>query len=247
MNAQAHNIAICFTDGASRGNPGKGGWGAIVLFKGQVKEFGGRAEETTNNRMELQALLGALRNLKTMGASEAIIATDSVYVARGADSWLPAWKAKGWKTKLGEAVANSDQWQEIYDLLQEIRVKFVTVSGHVGTPGNERCDEIATSFADETPVALYDGEAQKYPIKISDQEGIPHILFDKAAQSRKKKSSKHSSAKAYSYVSCIDGKVKTHKTWAECEARVKGVKGTKFKKAVSAEDERRLIAEWSKK
>jgi ribonuclease HI len=241
------SAAICFTDGASRGNPGRGGWGAIVSYSGRVQEFGGFAPQTTNNRMELQALIGALRAVKKSDTYSAIIATDSSYVAKGATSWLAGWKEKHWRTKTGEQVANSDQWNEVSDMLVDISAKFVMVSGHVGTPGNERCDEIATKFADGEKIDLYDGPAADYPIAIVTEDGKPNVAFDAAAHKAKKKSSKHSNAKAYSYVSMVDGKIETHATWAECEKRVKGVRGTKYRKAISKIDEELLIAEWRKK
>jgi ribonuclease HI len=226
------NLLTIFTDGSSRGNPGAGGWGAIIIYDDGVKkvvEIGGREKKTTNNRMEMEAVI---RSLKTF-SGDATIYIDSSYVLNGITKWIFSWQRNDWKTKTGEVVLNKDLWEELSDLTSNRKIKWNLIPGHSGVPGNERCDEIATSFADELPTKLYNGRLENYPIKnILDF----NIIEDNDSSHKIKKSS----AKAYSYVSSVNNVIKIHKTWAECEARVRGVKA-RFKKALSKDDEEAII------
>src|SRR5262249_60508466 len=139
---------VVFADGAAKGNPGPGGWGAIVVTpEGRVTELGGGTRHTTNNRMELTAAIEALRHL---GPSVGPVAvhTDSSYVLRGIREWIHAWRRRGWRTAEGHDVQNRDLWERLAEA--ERRAGTVTwhfVPGHGGIPGNERVDEIATAFA----------------------------------------------------------------------------------------------------
>jgi len=227
--------AIIFTDGSSRGNPGPGGWGAVVVEGDSVKEYGGREVHTTNNRMELTAVVEALSHTDT---DEAVVHTDSSYLISGITSWIVSWKKNNWQTKTKEDVSNRDLWEALDTLVSEKKVSFVKVDGHAGIPGNERCDVIATSYADEAPVVLYDGSLSSYTVDITETKSLN--LGDK-----KKKSSKNSSP-AYSYVSMVGGVIEAHRSWEECKARVHGVSGTRFKKSQSAEDEKNIISEFKK-
>jgi ribonuclease HI len=223
-----------FTDGSSRGNPGPGGWGAIVRTNEEVKELGGREDHTTNNRMELSAAINALVYVDENDIDgDIILQTDSKYVINGITSWVRGWQANGWKTAAKKDVENRDLWEALAFASKGLSIEWRYVQGHAGHPGNERCDEIATSFADKAEASLYHGPRAKYPIDLDAEPAV------KAAS--KKKSSK---SPAYSYLSLVDGLLQTHKTWAECEARVKGVKGARFKKSTSAEDEQAIIKEW---
>ncbi|MBI1301474.1 MAG: ribonuclease HI [Alphaproteobacteria bacterium] len=130
-----------YTDGACSGNPGPGGWGVLLKSGGHIKELFGGEEETTNNRMEMQAVIEALKALKK--PSEVKLYTDSKYVLQGITEWLPGWKTKNWKTAAKKPVKNQDLWQEIDSLVQKHIVEFVWVKGHDGNPGNERADELA--------------------------------------------------------------------------------------------------------
>ncbi|MEM6713272.1 MAG: ribonuclease HI [Pseudomonadota bacterium] len=130
-----------WTDGACSGNPGPGGWGAILTFKGHEKELKGGAEETTNNRMELQAAIEALNALSRPSTVE--LHTDSVYVKDGITQWLPGWKARGWKTAAKKPVKNRDLWEALDAALQRHSVSWHWVKGHAGNPMNERADELA--------------------------------------------------------------------------------------------------------
>jgi len=132
---------IIYTDGACSGNPGPGGWGAILHWKGMEKEIFGGAEDTTNNRMELQAVIEALRHLK----KHCVITlyTDSKYVLQGATEWLENWKERGWKTAAKKPVENKDLWQQLDAQLRRHTIEFRWVKGHSGDVMNERADKLA--------------------------------------------------------------------------------------------------------
>lgn len=139
-----------FTDGACRGNPGPGGWAYILRHpaSGTEKEASGGAPLTTNNQMELQAVIAGLKALKSR--SEVEVVTDSVYVAKGCAEWLPGWKSNGWRRREGKQwkpVKNVELWQELDELLTQHRVRFTHIRGHAGHPENERCDELAVAAA----------------------------------------------------------------------------------------------------
>ncbi|MDE2164960.1 MAG: ribonuclease HI [Alphaproteobacteria bacterium] len=130
-----------FTDGACSGNPGPGGWGALLRYGGHEKELSGFEATTTNNRMELMAAIAALEQL-TRGVS-AIIHTDSRYLHDGITQWLPQWKARRWKTADKKPVKNADLWRRLEVALERHRVTWRWVRGHAGHPENERADALA--------------------------------------------------------------------------------------------------------
>ena len=139
-----------FTDGACHGNPGPGGWAYILRHDstGRSKPDSGSDPATTNNRMELQAVIHGLGALKRRCRVKLV--TDSEYVAKGCREWLPGWKANGWKRREGKALKplkNEDLWRTLDALLQKHDVRFTTVRGHQGHPENERCDELAVEAA----------------------------------------------------------------------------------------------------
>ena len=136
----AINIEI-YTDGACSGNPGPGGWGAILRSGSHEREIYGGEGDTTNNRMEMMAVIEALKSLKKR--SDVTIYTDSKYVLQGASEWLAGWKAKNWKTASKKVVKNKDLWQQIDKLLSAHEVKFIWIKGHSGHPENDRADELA--------------------------------------------------------------------------------------------------------
>jgi ribonuclease HI len=261
---------IIFTDGASKGNPGPGGWGAIIAHiniqtnvdegstdMSQVFELGGGERNTTNNRMEMMAVIDALtyvfKNFKIKD-QKIILYLDSSYVLKGATKWVRGWQESGWITKGKSEVLNKDLWEKVALLMaqkESDNIEWKLLSGHVGIAGNERADEIATGFAAVSVGAsagassgsapkLFSGPFSEYKIDILN---ISHDFAKKAA---KKKSSSRSSAKAYSYISMVKGIIKTHATWAECEARVKGVSGSRFKKATSPEEEKEIIEDFKR-
>ena len=141
-----------YTDGACSGNPGPGGWGAILMYQEQKKELSGFEPETTNNRMELRAVIEAVRALKVSCVIK--IHTDSAYVCNAFhQNWLNNWKANGWKTASKRDVENQDLWRELLDVLHIHTFEFVKVKGHSDNPFNNRCDELARFAIKQTLAA----------------------------------------------------------------------------------------------
>jgi len=135
-----------FTDGACRGNPGPGGWGALLRYGGREKELCGGEAQTTNNRMELMAAIRALESLKRSCSVE--LTTDSSYVRNGIMEWLPNWKKRGWKTAAKKPVKNADLWQRLDRAAQAHRISWHWVKGHSGHPENEHADMLANRGID---------------------------------------------------------------------------------------------------
>ncbi len=136
-----------FTDGACRGNPGPGGWGVLLRFRGQEKELYGYEPDTTNNRMELTA---AIRGLEALNRPcQVKLSTDSQYLQKGVEEWMPQWKRRGWRTANKKPVQNRDLWEHLDSLLQKHDVEFHWVRGHAGHPENERADALANRAIDE--------------------------------------------------------------------------------------------------
>ncbi|RLA03612.1 MAG: ribonuclease HI [Gammaproteobacteria bacterium] len=136
-----------FTDGACRGNPGPGGWGAILRSGEHYKELRGGMLETTNNRMEMTAVIEALKSIKE--PAELLITTDSKYVIQGIEEWLVQWKKRGWRTASKKPVKNVDLWQELDQLVGLHNVRWQWVKGHAGHEENERADALANLGVDE--------------------------------------------------------------------------------------------------
>ncbi|HEX6320863.1 MAG TPA: ribonuclease HI [Burkholderiales bacterium] len=130
-----------FSDGACRGNPGPGGWGALLRARGVEKELWGGEAATTNNRMELTAVIRALEALKR--PSRVRLFTDSQYVQKGISEWIHSWKRRGWRTADKKAVKNADLWRELDELAQKHKIEWHWVKGHAGHPENERADRLA--------------------------------------------------------------------------------------------------------
>ncbi len=137
----ADDIVEIFTDGACRGNPGPGGWGVVLRYKGVEKELSGGEAETTNNRMEMMAAIAALEALKR--PARVRLHTDSTYLKDGITKWIHAWKARGWKTAGKKPVKNRDLWQRLEAAIGPHEVTWFWVKGHAGHPENERADELA--------------------------------------------------------------------------------------------------------
>ncbi|MBC87609.1 MAG: ribonuclease HI [Bdellovibrionaceae bacterium] len=239
-NAEAFKHWLIFTDGACSGNPGPGGYGTVIVDpSGHVKELGGKRSNTTNNQMELQAVIEGLKEIQgTPG--DLWILTDSTYVIHGITKWIWGWKRKGWTTADGKPVNNQPEWKELDRLVANRKglgaLDWKYVRGHSGTPGNERCDGIAVDFTKGKWVDLYDGPLLNYGYAIHD---LPEDMSVPEMKSRNEKKKS-----AYSYLSYAGGELKRHKTWKECEAQVKGRSGAKFKKATSATDEKSIVESW---
>ena len=138
---------VIHTDGACRGNPGPGGWGAVLEHQSRERELYGYEPETTNNRMELMAIIQALEALKRPCRVRAI--TDSQYVMKGVTEWMAGWKKRGWRTASRKPVANRDLWERLDAAIQRHDIEWQWVRGHTGQAGNERADELANRGIDE--------------------------------------------------------------------------------------------------
>ncbi|HQE84480.1 MAG TPA: ribonuclease HI [Candidatus Hydrogenedentes bacterium] len=139
MKGTKNDVVTVYTDGGCEPNPGRGGWGVVLVYKGKVKELSGHEDVTTNNRMELTAAVKALEALRR--PCHVALHTDSQYLQKGITDWMRRWKRNGWRTR-GGAVKNQDLWQRIDDLTNIHDVKWHWVRGHAGDPFNERCDAL---------------------------------------------------------------------------------------------------------
>lgn len=212
---------IAYTDGSCLGNPGPGGWGVHAeLPDGRVLELGGGETDTTNNRMELRAAIEALR--LTADSPAVTIITDSAYVQRGVTRWLKLWAANGWRTARGQPVENQPLWRELAARLDD-RVTWQWTRAHVGTAGNERADQIARSFA-QAIRPLRQPRRTREPLRPDAALRTP--------------------SPGVAYLSLVDGILARHATWADCQARVNGVRGARFKKIRNADEERATIDGW---
>ncbi|MEK7233018.1 MAG: ribonuclease HI [Elusimicrobiota bacterium] len=228
-----------FTDGACSGNPGPGGWGAIIVLPGGlVVELAGREEPTTNNRMELGGVIASLNAVRAR-PGVALVHSDSTYVIEGITKWIRGWKRRGWTTSAGEPVKNEDLWR-LLEAAVAARgrggVEWRWVKGHSRHDANERCDEIAVAFAKRLPIELYDGPLLDYPygsLLPSEAKALP-------ARPRGRKAV---DTRPISYLSYLDGKLELHATWAQCEARVKG-RPAKFKKIRSQDEAAAARKSW---
>lgn len=147
MNQKKENIVEIYTDGACRGNPGPGGWGALLRYKGNEKTLHGGEKNTTNNRMELMAAIMALESLTRPCVVH--LTTDSQYVMKGITEWMVNWKKRGWKTASRQPVKNVDLWQRLDKALAPHEVEWFWIRGHTGHPENERADQLANRGIDE--------------------------------------------------------------------------------------------------
>jgi len=171
---------IIYTDGSSKGNPGPGGWGAIIFASTQkvggptesvghgekVKEIGGREEMTTNNKMEMMAAIEALKYVsRNFVDTEGIeVHSDSTYLINGITIWIKNWQKNNWRTKDKREVLNKDLWEELLVETEKRKVEWKKVLGHSGHEFNERCDEIAQGFADGENIKLYNGSEDGYKL-----------------------------------------------------------------------------------
>lgn len=232
---ESENKVIIYTDGASSGNPGPGGWGAVMLREGKVSELGGGEEKTTNNRMEMKAALNALK--QTEIGDNIFLYTDSQYLINGITKWVFGWMKNDWKTQGKGDVLNKDIWQDMYEVVKDRKIEWVAVRGHAGVKLNNRVDEIAVAFSKNENTYLFFGDASDYKFEVK-----PPTAEEMAAGSNNDRKGK----KAYSYLSMVNGEIRKHKTWAETEERVKGVAGAKFRKSLSPEEELEIIEGWKK-
>lgn len=219
-----------YTDGAARNNPGKAGWGAVIvdLNRKIVTELGGSSPHATNNKMELTGALEALlfisQDKKYTGQKIALY-TDSSYVIRGMKQWVNTWQKNGWQTSQKKGVENVQLWQELVKLSLNKDIEWLYVPGHSGVPLNERTDVIATQYADGIFEHLFVGDVNDYPYDVS----VSKIV--------KRTNSKSKTSKTGYYIVVKNGVLSRYETWTECERQVKGNKGVHFKKVVNQEEE----------
>lgn len=229
---------IVFADGACKGNPGKGAWAFVLadIKNNLVIEKGAVALHTTNNKMEMSALLMALEEinkLKLTASERVLFCLDSNYVIQGASKWIHGWKKNNWKKSNGESVLNLELWQNIDEVIASIpsKLDWQHVHGHSGTPGNERVDEIASALAEESSINLYTGSLDSYPLNIFDVED---------RQNKSKKITPY-------YISLVNGLLQKHSEWSSCQQRVKGISGARFKKITMAGEEEKILSGWGYK
>jgi len=243
MNEVKKKILI-FTDGASSGNPGPGGWGAVLSFDDQIVELGGGEDITTNNRMELGAVVGAFEFINAYGLStndySVVVYSDSTYVVNGITKWIYGWLKNNWISTQKKSVVNRDLWESLKEKTDSYEIKWNVLPGHSGVPGNERADKIAVAFRDSDDPGLFQGQESDYNIDIS------NVSYDEALKKAKDSKKKRSGAKAYSYLSLVNGTLRRHYNWADCEKLVKGKSGVRFKKSLDAQDELEIIRSWGK-
>ena len=224
---------IAYTDGACLGNPGPGGWGVRILYaNGTVRELGGRAAATTNNRMELQAAIEALQVMHAH--SQVVVLTDSRYVIDGLTKWLPAWRRRGWVTVTNTPVKNRDLWMTL-ESLSHSGVRWQHVYGHRGDPNNERVDTIARACAVGTCPPLFCGQngAPDDPVIVPAVPPLPsRSVSETPARSH---APARAPGRAY-YVSIVHGTVAIDMDWPACAARVRGVSGAQYRKVRTPEE-----------
>lgn len=226
---------VLYTDGACSGNPGPGGW-AFVLFDGREKviERAHSVDQTTNNRMEMMALLEGLREIHaqmaaTSEAYSVVIYIDSSYVVNGCTKWISAWRRREWKTMDGKDVLNRDLWEVLDSVCRTLpsKTRWNIVPGHSGIPGNEKCDELAVRVQKERSshdrsflLSQYEFDLTKHPDLSRFRKQDPF------------------------YMSYVNGILEKHATWSQCEARVKARPGAKFKKVKNLHEEEETLKAW---
>lgn len=221
-----------FTDGACTQNPGTGGYGLILLTPdNEVFEFGGREENTTNNRMELWAVLRGFQEVYRLAevaqrGRELRIVSDSKYVLEGLERHLARWSRQGWKLSTGDDVKNRDLWERLLNgktKLSELGFlfRFELVKGHSGHEANERADQIAVAFCKSDPVTLFRGGVADYPVSLKASHPFEPV-----------------------YLSWVDGVLGRHATWAECQKAVEGKSGARYKKVKNRLEEQETLRTW---
>lgn len=271
MPGESSKEILVFCDGSSKGNPGPGGWGSLIASPAWVRELGGLSWNTTNNQMELTSAIEALRYLSASDFSEFFpgdaqtnkinleIFTDSKYLIQGATAWGFGWEKNGWLTKDGTPVLNQGYWQELFEILKRLKrnpkltIFWNHVPGHAGVEGNERVDTIAQGFAVNDDVELFLGEMKQYEGAHGISFGVllkaKELALLKKAEAKDKGKAGTASAAATEpgyprYLSLARGELKNHLSWPECQNRVAGVSGAKFKKVKNLAEELTVKKSW---
>ena len=232
--------ACLYTDGACSGNPGPGGWGFVfVNFENKkIFEGGGGESSTTNNRMEMTAVVEGLKEAIAQKFDSILVLADSTYVIRGYTQWRFGWKKRNWVTAEGQPVSNRDLWEELDRVGQKLKIEWQYVRGHRGTPGNERVDRIAVAFSRGEEIYLHDrADFSNYIFdvtEIPEGEPLPEMKSPLAPGQKK----------AVFYVSYVNGNLTRHQDWASCERTVKGQPKALYKKVSSEEELKEVLKKW---
>lgn len=224
------------TDGACSGNPGPGGWAALIIGPSVYEEIGDHERHTTNNRMELRAALEALRHVPPNVPVR--IVTDSQYLIKGMTEWLAGWKRRGWRTAKGKPVENQSLWQELEPLAGD-RVTWEHVRGHTGHPENERANTLAQAYA----LGKQPPRQPPDPIVHQPRETPPPVV-PKSPNNQPLNLDGISRPSGKTYLSLVNGQLARHTTWEECSARTNGVSGAKPKKCKSLDEEIAVVKGW---
>lgn len=237
---------VIYSDGACSGNPGPGGWGSIVMNSHHVTELGGYEPHTTNNRMEILAALRALElvSKQNLEPDRIEIFTDSSYLINAITKWVYGWVKNSWVTAQGEPVKNADLFKKLLSItksLKAIKIEWTYVPGHKGIVGNERVDEIAVTFSQNTTMGqpLFDGPFESY--------WYPEIFDFKAESQARDSSSKVTtpkSAKAIGYLAWVNSQLYCFKTWDECARVTQGHSSARYKKFASKTQAIEILKEW---
>lgn len=253
MKPISDTTIIIYTDGSSLGNPGPGGFGCVIVFQenDKVVELGGHAKSTTNNKMELTAIMKSLEYLKHHHVSQdahIVIHTDSSYAINGITKWVFGWQKNNWITSSKSPVLNSELWKELVPLKNHFKkLSFEHVRGHSGIWGNERCDMIATSFAGNKSIDLFSGKLSGYDERVLLKQKTTNLsgpsTISVSQKTKEKGKYGKGSGKAYSYVAQVNGKVYSFEDWESCKSAVYG-RSAKYKKVFSKAEEDILRKEW---
>jgi ribonuclease HI len=225
-----------YTDGSCEGNPGRGGWAAIISQDGVMREIGGCEDYTTNNRMELTAVIEGLKQTPPGTALE--LYSDSQYVLRGIQKWLANWKRRGWRTAAGKPVENQDLWQEL-DRVAGPQVSWHWVRGHVGDPMNERANTLAMQYCHHAVKSSAKShstvtKSPATPTKVTDPS-MPTITLGQPMLTP---------GHYPVYLSLVHEVLHRDRTWEQCSARVLGVAGARYHKVRSPAEEREVLIGW---
>lgn len=228
-----------YSDGACSGNPGPGGWGYVLVDANEnsVNEGGGFQPGTTNNRMEMTAVIEGFKQAQRQKIKNLLVLSDSTYVIRGFTQWRFGWKKRNWTNQEGEPVSNQDLWQEMDRVSIGLKLEWKYVRGHQGTPGNERVDRIAVAFSKKEFITLYrDQNPASYlfdVFSIPEGEPLPEMKGNKPAANKN----------AF-YVSYINGILTRHTDWPSCERSVKGQSKALYKKVNSEQELSEILKKW---
>ena len=240
-----HPIVV-FTDGAAKRNPGPGGWGVVIVTPdGHVTELGGGAPLTTNNKMELSGAIAALAHLERAEGRLAIY-TDSTYVIQGVTEWVHNWRRRDWKTATGGEVLNRELWEELSGsdggaaaALDRLALRAWAL-GHPRQRARRRdCRRLCRDVAACRSTRGHSSATTSPILDIPDDTSVP-----KRSASSSAGGGRAAKGPAFSYLSVVDGQPMRHATWAECERRVKGRSGARFKKAMNVDDQAAVLRAW---